>query len=49
MFRYVQIVILAGGKSERMGFCKSNIKLNKFIALDEKINTSMNLGFFFLQ
>lgn len=46
MLRYINLIILAGGKSERMGFCKINIRVNKFNALDEKINMSMNVGFF---
>lgn len=48
MLRYISLVILAGGKSERMGFCKINIKLKQINALNNQINTSMNIGFFLL-
>ncbi|HIH2763420.1 MAG TPA: hypothetical protein ACYCDB_00370 [Candidatus Azoamicus sp.] len=37
MLRYINLVILAGGKSKRMGFCKINIKLNFFNSLEEKL------------
>ncbi|HIH2762176.1 MAG TPA: hypothetical protein ACYCC8_00430 [Candidatus Azoamicus sp.] len=48
MLRYINLIILAGGKSNRMGFCKINIIANKINSLEEKINISMNMGFFFL-
>lgn len=48
MLRYINLIILAGGKSKRMGFCKSNIKLDKIKLLEKKIYSAMNIGFFFL-
>lgn len=48
MLRYINLIILAGGRSKRIGFCKINIKFNNFNALESKINISMNIGFFFL-
>lgn len=46
MLRYIKAIILAGGKSERMGYCKAYIKNKKTHTLEEKIDTFMNIGFF---
>lgn len=48
MLRYINAVVLAGGKSERMGFCKSNVTFKKNKILSYGINIILDIGFFFV-
>lgn len=45
MYRYVCIVILTGGKSVRMGFCKSFFLLNGVSFLDKSLRLCFDVGF----
>lgn len=47
MLRYISITIIGGGKSKRMGFCKSLIKINKINITEKHSRLILNIGFFF--
>ncbi len=48
MFRYICSIVLSGGKSLRMGICKSFISFNSIFFLDRVLNFFFDLGFIYV-